>query len=68
MYDDIWHAVDFAVNLTADYPVTETYYRINGGAAQNVSASGLPVITSEGANNTLRTGAHGASTGQATWN
>ncbi len=52
-YADIWHAADFAVNLTADYPVTETYYRINGGAAQNVSASGLPVITSEGANNTL---------------
>jgi hypothetical protein len=52
-YTDIWHAGDFAVDLTADYPVTETYYRINGGATQNVSAGGMPVITTESANNTL---------------
>jgi len=48
-----WHTNNFAVNLTADYPVMETYYRINSGQIQNVSSSGQPVITTEGANNTL---------------
>lgn len=52
-YTDIWHTNNFAVNITADYPVTETLYRINGGATQNVSSSGQPVITTEGSNNTL---------------
>ena len=31
----------------------QTYYRINNGLIQNVSASGQPVITTEGSNNTL---------------
>ncbi|NLF87353.1 C1 family peptidase [Candidatus Bathyarchaeota archaeon] len=52
-YTDVWHASDFTVNLTADYAVTETYYKINSGATQNVSVSGFPVIATEGANNTL---------------
>jgi hypothetical protein len=41
------------VNLTADYPVTETYYRINNGQILNVTGNGMPLITSEGSNNTL---------------
>ena len=32
---------------------TETYYFINNGAVQNVTANGQPVITTEGGNNTL---------------
>lgn len=48
-----WRTSDYAVNLTADYPVTETYYRINNGQTQNVSANGYPVINTESANNTL---------------
>jgi hypothetical protein len=48
-----WHTTDYAVNLTADYPVTETYYRINSGQTLNVTGSGMPLITQEGANNTL---------------
>lgn len=48
-----WHTSDFNVNLTADYPVTETYYRINNGQIQNVTGNGMPLITTEGANNTL---------------
>ena len=34
------------INLTPDYNVTEIYYMINGGPAENVSANGQPVITS----------------------
>jgi hypothetical protein len=52
-YTDTWHTSDFTVNLTADYPVTETYYRMNNGQTQNVSASGMPIITTEGTNSTL---------------
>lgn len=52
-YTDIWHTSNFTVNLTTDYPVTETYYRINSGPTQNVSSSGQPLITTEGSNSTL---------------
>jgi cell division septation protein DedD len=52
-YDGLWHTSDLTINLTADYSVTETYYRINNGPAQTVSAKGEPVITSEGSNNIL---------------
>ena len=48
-----WHTSNFAVNLTADYPVTETYYRINSGQILNVTGNGIPIIATEGANNTL---------------
>ncbi len=51
-YSDVWHTSDFTVNLTTDYPVNGTFYRINGGAVQNV-ADGQPTITAEGAGNTL---------------
>jgi hypothetical protein len=50
---DGWHTSDYAVNLTADYPITETYYRINNGQIQNVTGNGISLITTEGANNTL---------------
>lgn len=52
-YTDAWHTSDFAINLSPDSPVNETFYRINGGSLQNVTANGQPVINSEGANNTL---------------
>jgi cell division septation protein DedD len=52
-YDGSWHTADFTINLTPDYNGTETYYMINGGSVENVSADGQPLITMEGANNTL---------------
>jgi hypothetical protein len=52
-YDGLWHASDLTVNLTPDFNVTETYYRINNGSIFNVTANGQPFITSEGSNNTL---------------
>ena len=52
-YDGLWHSNNVTINLTPDFNVTQTYYRINNGLTQNVSASGQPVITTEGNNNTL---------------
>ena len=55
-YDDLWHTEDFTIHLTAtDDPsgVAETFYKINDGPIQNVSAHGQPAITDESANNTL---------------
>jgi hypothetical protein len=55
-YDGLWHNVDFLIKLTAvDYEsgVAETYYRINNGPVKAVSTDGHPLITTEGANNTL---------------
>ncbi len=48
-----WQTGDFTVNLTPDYAVAETYYKINGGSTQTVSGNGQPRITVEGAGNTL---------------
>ena len=48
-----WQIGDFTVNLTPDYEVTETYYKINSGQIQTVSEKGQPLITIEGDNNTL---------------
>lgn len=48
-----WQTGDITVALTPDYNVTETYYSINGGTVENVTANGQPVITTEGSNNTL---------------
>jgi hypothetical protein len=50
---EMWHISDFVINLSSDSPVNETFYRINGGDVQNVTANGQPVINMEGASNTL---------------
>jgi len=54
-YDGQWHTSDFNVNITAtdDLLVSETYYKVNGGARKNVASDGQPLITTEGANSTL---------------
>lgn len=55
-YDGAWHTSDFTITLTAtdnESGVKETYYQINDGTEKAVNADGSPVITSEGANNTL---------------
>lgn len=52
-YDGQWHIVPFAINLTPDYNVNETFYSINSGPISNVTADGQPFITSDGSNNTL---------------
>ena len=55
-YDNEWHVTDLTITLTpSDHEsgVAETYYRINDGSVQNVSAHGQPRITTESANNTL---------------
>ena len=52
-YTDNWYTADYMVNFVPDYPVNETFYRINGGKVQNVTANGQPLITMEAANNTV---------------
>ncbi|MCW3999284.1 MAG: right-handed parallel beta-helix repeat-containing protein [Candidatus Bathyarchaeota archaeon] len=54
-YDNLWHSTSLAITLTATDAVgiDQTYYRINGGATKNVGVDGQPIITTEGATNTL---------------
>jgi hypothetical protein len=52
-YMDGWHASDFTINLTPDYFVNETFYKINDGSILNVTANGQPKITTEGISNSL---------------
>ena len=55
-YGGLWHTIKFTINLSATDEtsgVAETYYRINNGPIQNVTANGQPLITTEDANNTL---------------
>ena len=55
-YDGMWHTSDLTITLTAvddESGVAETYYQINCGPIKTVSVDGHPVITSEGASNTL---------------
>jgi parallel beta-helix repeat protein len=55
-YDSLWHTSDFTITLTATDDlsgVAETYYKINDGPIQNVTADGQPSITTEGADNKL---------------
>ena len=55
-YDDLWHGADFTITLTSTDDlsgVAETYYKINDGTTKTVSTDGQPLITTEGANNTL---------------
>ncbi|MEM2757494.1 MAG: PKD domain-containing protein [Sulfolobales archaeon] len=56
LYEDVWHNADFTITLEAEDDlsgVAETYYRINNGPVKKVSIDGHPLITVEGANNTL---------------
>jgi Tol biopolymer transport system component len=55
-YDNSWHVVDYKINLAATDDlsgVAETYYKINNGPTQTVSAQGQPSITTESPDNTL---------------
>jgi PKD repeat protein len=55
-YDGNWHGSDFVITLSAvdnGSGVQSTWYKINSGPTRNVLASGQPLITTEGANNTL---------------
>lgn len=52
-YSDMWHTSDFPINLTPDYAVNETFYRINGGQVLNMTSNGQPIVTTEGGGNTL---------------
>jgi hypothetical protein len=55
-YDGLWHSTDFQITLGGSDDgsgVNETYYKINGGPTNTVSMDGHPLITTEGANNTL---------------
>ncbi|MBO3841803.1 MAG: PQQ-binding-like beta-propeller repeat protein [Candidatus Brockarchaeota archaeon] len=55
-YEDVWHNADFTITLEASDDlsgVAETYYRINNGTVKRVSIDGHPLMTVEGANNTL---------------
>ena len=55
-YDGSWRNADFIIMLTATdniNGIAETYYQINDGPVKAVGADGQPLITTEGANNTL---------------
>ena len=55
-YDGLWHNSNFTINLTATDAISgvkDTYYKINGGSTMAVSTAGQPVISTEGANNTM---------------
>jgi hypothetical protein len=55
-YNEEWHSEDFTIVLTPtdhESGVAETYYKINNGTTKTVGADGQPLITTEGADNTL---------------
>ena len=52
-YVEGWHTSDFTINLTPDYNVNETFYRINDGQIQNITTNDQPTITIEGKNITI---------------
>jgi len=55
-HDGIWHNNDFTITLRATdigSGVAEVYYKIDNGPTKTVSTDGQPLITTEGANNTL---------------
>jgi hypothetical protein len=55
-YDGLWHTSDITIVLKGSDDlsgVAETFYRINSGPVKRVSVDGQPVISTEGANNTL---------------
>jgi hypothetical protein len=55
-YDGSWYTSNFSITLTAtdlESSVNTTYYKINYGPTKTVGADGQPLITEEGADNTL---------------
>ena len=55
-YNGTWYTSNFSITLTAtdhESDVNKTYYQINDGPIKTVSADGQPLITEEGADNTL---------------
>jgi hypothetical protein len=55
-YDNLTHTSDFQINLStlnALAGVGDIYYKINNGTTQSVNADGQPLITTNGADNTL---------------
>jgi hypothetical protein len=48
-----WRTNDFSISINSDTRVNEIFYRINGGAIQNVTTHGQPAFYLEGTNNTL---------------
>lgn len=52
-YVDGWHTTDFPINLSPDYALNETFYKINRGPVFNVTSNGQPIIITESSSNTL---------------
>jgi hypothetical protein len=52
-YTATWLTTDTTIYLVADYPVNETFYKINNGTTLNVTTNGQPIITTEGSANLL---------------
>jgi hypothetical protein len=52
-YTDQWRNSNFVIDLSLDYQVNETFYRLNGGSTCNITANGQPTITTESNNNTV---------------
>ena len=52
-YTATWLTTDTIIYLVADYPVNETFYKINNGTTLNVTTNGQPIITTEGNANML---------------
>ncbi len=52
-YTASWFTTDTTINLVADYPVNEIYYKINNGTTLNITTNGQPTITTEGSGNML---------------
>jgi len=55
-YDGSWRNTDFSITLTATDNINgieEIYWRINDGPVEAIGTDGQPLITTQGANNTL---------------
>lgn len=52
-YTNQWRNSNFEIDLSPDYNVNETFYRLNGGSTCNITANGQPTITTESNNNTV---------------
>jgi hypothetical protein len=55
-YDGLWHTSDITIVLKSSDDlsgVADTFYRINSSPVKRVSVDGQPLISTEGANNTL---------------